>query len=97
MEDLQGRFSFQKARLAKFMSCNNSWEVALGMQFHAMHQQQLCPPEPNQLISYLQIHNLCRAWKEYSSNLLFSLSTLPVSVFWTYVTSSATLMLHTGE
>lgn len=84
MEDLKEGFGFQKARLAKFVSWNNSWEVALGMQFHAVHQQQLRPPEPDQLISYLQIHYLCRAWKQYSSSLLFSLSTLPVSVFWTF-------------
>lgn len=92
MKDLRGSFNFQKVCVLE-----QFWEVALGMQFHAVHQQQLWPPEPDQRISYLQIHYLCRAWKEYISSLLFSLSTLPVSVFWTYVTSSATLMLHTGE
>lgn len=94
MQDLKESFSFQKAPLANFVSWNNSWEVALGMQ---LHQQQLWPPEPEQLISYLLMHYLCGAWKEYSSSPLFFLSTLPVSVFWTYVTSSATLMLQTGK
>lgn len=94
MEDLKESFSFQKAPLANFVSWNNSWEVALGM---LLHQQQLWSPEPDQLISYLLIHCLCGAWKEYSSSPRFSLSTLPVSVFWTCITFSAALMLQTGK
>lgn len=49
MEDLKEGFGFQKAGLAKFVSWNNSWEVALGMQFHAVHQQQLWPPDQTSL------------------------------------------------
>ena len=71
--------------------------MALGTQLHAVHRRQLWPPDPVQLISYLHVHYLYRAWKGYSSSPLFSLSTLSVLIFWTHVMSSATLMLQTDK
>lgn len=69
MEDLKESFSFQKAPLENFVSWNNSREVALGMQLHAVQQQQLWPPEPDQLTCYLLIHCLCGAWESTAPDL----------------------------
>lgn len=73
---LKGKFQLSESTTCEVHVLEQFWEVALEVQLHAVHQQQLWPPEPDQLILSLQIRCLCKAWKEYSSSLLFSLSTL---------------------
>jgi len=74
-EDLkQGKLQLpEKVQLAKFVSWNDCWKVALGTQFCAMHHCQLWPPDPVQLISYLPVHCLCGVWEGYGSSPLFSI------------------------